>query len=162
MIILPVSSKQTFWSLCMWCQFNFSKGQRDSCVGDNQETWGQLGLNAVTVGKYINLLTAATSFSGKCSIIRHQGYHHFFTEYSCDFVVVVVWNHARNYAQVCKAYSQLQHPALVQVNIIIVIISIRQRKWSCADITVLYNLKNKYDSRWCWQRAFWFLWCSRS
>lgn len=51
---------------------------------------GNLGFNAVTVGKYINLLVTATSFSAKCSIIRHMGYHNFFAEYFCAFFVVVV------------------------------------------------------------------------
>lgn len=59
----------------------FSKGQHDSCAGDNQETQGQLCFNAVTVGMFISLLVTATYVLAKCLLIRNMGYHRVFGEY---------------------------------------------------------------------------------
>lgn len=93
---------------------HFSKGQRDSSVGDNQETWGQLGFNAVTVGNYISLPIIATSFSANCSIIRHMEYHHFFAEYfhDCFFLFEAMQG------IICRCQSQLQHPISLEVGIV--------------------------------------------
>lgn len=121
---------------------HFSKGQHDSCVGDNQETWGQLGFNAVTVGKYINLLITATSFSAKCSIIRHKGYHHFFAEHFLWFLLLLfetMQGITCRFANANHSYSTLF--TAQQVNIITFIISIRQRKEVLQTLLFYTNLK---------------------